>query len=144
MYIHLVAVIFATTLLYGCAEADNLDSGIKFSSAEIQNTLLVELDKAGIKYEIDSDNFVRFQKKHEFIIEALQKQIIDNKYKQYGYIKKIIAQCKYCNAQLKYKGIRTEIDHFKEGQRFNNDSSHSNPSYERIVKIVYRLSDFEN
>ena len=65
-------------------------------------------------------------------------------YKQYGYIKKIIAQCKYCNAQLKYKGIRTEIDHFKDGQRFNNDSSHSNPSYERIVKIVYRLSDFEN
>jgi len=27
--------------------------------------------------------------------------------KKYGYIKRIIAQCKYCSAKLQYKGIKT-------------------------------------
>jgi hypothetical protein len=35
-------------------------------------------------------------------------------YKEYGYIKKIVAQCKYCSAQLKFKGRRTETDHFRD------------------------------
>lgn len=35
-------------------------------------------------------------------------------YKKYGYVKKIVAKCKYCEARLEFKGIRTESDHFRD------------------------------
>ena len=49
--------------------------------------------------------------------------------RNYGYIKTIIAKCQYCKAKLVFKGIRSEIDHFNDDQRFISESSHSNPSY---------------
>ncbi len=35
-------------------------------------------------------------------------------FKKYGYIRSIIAKCKYCEATIKYKGNKSEIDHFND------------------------------
>jgi hypothetical protein len=65
-------------------------------------------------------------------------------YRKYGYIKSIVAQCKYCQSKMKFRGVRTETDHFKDEVRFSNDSSNTTPAYEKIVRITYKLVEFDN
>lgn len=84
MYKLLVVIPIALFALYGCSKSDEFDSGIKSSSAEIQGLLVSELDKAGIKYKIDNDGFIRYQERHKTIVEALEKHIIETEYQNPG------------------------------------------------------------
>ena len=34
--------------------------------------------------------------------------------KSYGYISNVVAQCRHCNARLKFQGHATETDHYND------------------------------